>query len=313
LDKFAAHRVPLEIHFADEKGVGSGVRREFVAKLSEKFREREDLWRRNRELGLFPAPTADPDAFRQMGILAAKALTMDCLVGLPFNPAFFAVVAGEDVPLSEVDPVLDRTIRFDPTGCEIEFEYPGYPEAFARPGEIVTEQNQEEFVHAVEEASVKKNVQECAKRFREGFESVMCYRSMDLFSNDEISRLIAGAPAKFERDEFARGIELSDYEAHSPAIVALADVLEGLSDAEFEAFVKFVTGSKQLPAGGFAGLRPRMGVWRLARDGTRADESFPMATVCLNALRLPPYSSAEKLKEKLLVAINRGGDTFFLP
>jgi hypothetical protein len=313
LDQFAAHRVPLEITFAGEKGVGSGVRREFVAKLSGAYRERKDLWRRNQELGLFPAPTADPDAFEQIGVLVAKALTMDCLAELPFNPAFFSIVAGQDVGLSEVDPVLNRTIRLDPSGCELDFEYPGYPDVFARPGEVVTQQNQEEFVRAIEVASTQANVQECAKRFRQGFQRVMCYRSIGLFSNDEITRLIAGGPAKFECDEFIKGIELSGYTVDSPEITALADVLAELSDEAFGGFVKFVTGSKQLPSGGFAGLRPRMGVWRLERDGLAADDIFPMATVCLNVLRLPPYSTLVNLKEKLLVAIDAGGDAFFLP
>lgn len=63
------------------------------------------------------------------------------------------------------------------------------------------------------------------------------------------------------------------------------------------AFLSFTTGCDRSPIGGLADLK-----LLIQRSGPD-DEKLPSAHTCFNALLLPDYSSREKLKTKLLTAI----------
>eukprot|EP01036_Dinobryon_divergens_P029896 gene29896-39065_t len=79
------------------------------------------------------------------------------------------------------------------------------------------------------------------------------------------------------------------------------------SESDRLLLLRFVTGSDCLPFGGFA---------RLSRPFTvqlRPDLSFrrlPSSHTCFNRLDLPVYRSYEELRDKLLLAIREGADSF---
>ena len=79
------------------------------------------------------------------------------------------------------------------------------------------------------------------------------------------------------------------------------------SESDRLLLLRFVTGSDCLPFGGFA---------RLSRPFTvqlRPDLSFrrlPSSHTCFNRLDLPVYRSYEELRDKLLLAIQEGADSF---
>jgi E3 ubiquitin-protein ligase TRIP12 len=82
-----------------------------------------------------------------------------------------------------------------------------------------------------------------------------------------------------------------------------------LTSAERLLFVRFVTGSHILPSGGFAALRPQLTVARAVVEG----EGFlPSVMTCANFLKVPEYSTKEKLRSQLLVAITEGQGCFHL-
>lgn len=62
--------------------------------------------------------------------------------------------------------------------------------------------------------------------------------------------------------------------------------------------LQFATGSDRVPLGGLSKLR-----LVIARNGPDSDR-LPTAHTCFNVLLLPEYSSKEKLKDRLLKAIN---------
>ncbi len=63
-------------------------------------------------------------------------------------------------------------------------------------------------------------------------------------------------------------------------------------------FLFFTTGSDRAPVGGLGNMR--FCILKNGEDG----EQLPTAHTCFNHLILPPYKSRERLKEKLLIAIN---------
>jgi hypothetical protein len=306
LRRFAAHKIPFDFRFHGEDGHGPGVAREFFALLSQSFVTSETLWRPSRTSGLYPSPIADSQAFEDIGVLVAKALSMDCLLELPLAPAFLALVRDGDVAVVGGVKQLARALASDLTG--IDFECPGYPAVFARIGETVTSANCTEFVALVTESVIGARPRACAAAFRRGFEQVLSLELLDVLTEDEIAGLIAGQPNGPEVTDF----ELRGYEANDSVIVALGEVLGEFNEEERRRFIRFVTGASHLPVGGAAALTPTLAIWRMEKDGIRSDDLLPTAAICANALKLPPYTSKDQLRSKLLLAMTDGKDSFFL-
>ncbi|XP_073287502.1 E3 ubiquitin-protein ligase UPL4-like [Primulina huaijiensis] len=77
------------------------------------------------------------------------------------------------------------------------------------------------------------------------------------------------------------------------------------------AFLQFVTGAPRLPTGGLASLNPKLTIVR-KHCGKWIDADLPSVMTCANYLKLPPYSTKEVMKEKLLYAITEGQGSFHL-
>lgn len=118
-----------------------------------------------------------------------------------------------------------------------------------------------------------------------------------------------------------------------PTVLAFWEVLHSLPLEQKRAFLAFTTGCDRAPVGGLAhlplliqragpdtGARCSAPGWwleaaphngqadalpRLPRPPTpRAADRLPTSHTCFNALLLPEYSSAARLREKLLTAIS---------
>jgi len=80
-------------------------------------------------------------------------------------------------------------------------------------------------------------------------------------------------------------------------------------------FIKWLTGSKRLPRGGFSSLANHVSVNRVADmslKGISPDEKLPSVNTCLHFIKYPSYSSYEILKQKFEIAITTGADVFAL-
>ena len=91
-----------------------------------------------------------------------------------------------------------------------------------------------------------------------------------------------------------------------------------------------MTGCPRLPPGGLGGLSPRLTVVRKQPSGvqtsspgkptnpatnpgtTAADADLPSVMTCANYLKLPPYSSEDIMRARILFAIKEGQCSFDL-
>jgi E3 ubiquitin-protein ligase TRIP12 len=295
------------VRFRGERGAGPGVAREFFAALGRQLRTHPGLWRADDGRGLFPAPGADPAAFEALGTLAAKALSMDCRVELPLNPAFVDAARGARVARADVVPALAAVLRGELAGAE--FAFPGVVE---RDGERITAENRDEFVRIVEHAAVGGTPRECAAAFRRGFERVMSFALLAPFSAAEVARLLAGDAAPFTAEDLAECVDVAGYDRDDPQVRNLLEVLGEFASDQKRDFLQFVTGAANLPIGGLSGLRPRLTVARMDVEAHRRGVFLPAALACSNMLRIPPYESKEVMRSKLLLAMAYGKDSFHL-
>lgn len=80
-----------------------------------------------------------------------------------------------------------------------------------------------------------------------------------------------------------------------------------LEPAERPAFIKFLTGSKRLPLGGFKGLSPPLTlVLKRENAGQQPDEPLPSVMACQNYVKAPRYSSYDVFKIKFDHAVSEG-------
>ena len=75
-----------------------------------------------------------------------------------------------------------------------------------------------------------------------------------------------------------------------------------MTDDEHSKLLMFVTSCPRSPLLGFQAMEPKFTISRL--DCEKPNEKLPTASTCFNLLRLPPYTTENDLRNKLLYALN---------
>ena len=227
---------------------------------------------------------------------------------------------------------------------------PGFPAvalgSSVDPSTPVTDANIAAYVDAVVDAVVGAGVAPAVAAFRSGFADAAPLSSLSPFADDaELEALLCGSGSS-DADWTPAALEAAirfdhGYTAASAPARHLVAALASLSAPERAAFLRFVTGCPRLPPGGLAALTPRLTVVRkhsrptgggggggggvtllgatpssfgaLADDAaTAADADLPSVMTCANYVKLPPYSSAEVTRARLMYAVAEGQGAFEL-
>ncbi|KAJ1263270.1 hypothetical protein BS78_09G170700 [Paspalum vaginatum] len=286
--------------------------------------------------------------FHLLGQVVAKAIKDSRILDIPFSKAFYKLILGQELSIYDIqsfDPELaislmefqalacrrkyaesnfkrdcqsisDLTYR----GCRIEdlaidFALPGYPEyalSSESGSDSLNAENLEEYVHHVVEATVKSGIARQMEAFKSGFNEVFPLDKLQVFSEDELERLLCGEQDTWDFAKLVDHIKFDHgYTSSSPPVINLLEIIQEFGSPHRRAFLQFITGSPRLPPGGLASLNPKFTVVR-KNNSIDADHDLPSVMTCANYLKLPPYSSKEKMREKLLYAITEGQGSFHL-
>lgn len=119
-----------------------------------------------------------------------------------------------------------------------------------------------------------------------------------LFRPEEIELLVCGS-RQFDFDELELATQYDGgYTSGSRVIKDFWTVVHSLTMDDKRKLLQFTTGSDRVPLGGLSRLK-----LVIARNGPDSDR-LPTAHTCFNVLLLPEYASEEKLRDRLLKAIN---------
>ena len=130
------------------------------------------------------------------------------------------------------------------------------------------------------------------------------------FNEQEVELLISGTP-DIDVDEWRAATEYNGYTSSDPVIVWWWRALKSFNRDERAKVLSFATGTSRVPLGGFVELQGVQGVQRFSIHKAYGDpDRLPQAHTCFNQIDLPQYSSYEKLRQQLLLAINEGGEGF---
>uniref|UniRef100_A0A803N3D8 HECT-type E3 ubiquitin transferase n=1 Tax=Chenopodium quinoa TaxID=63459 RepID=A0A803N3D8_CHEQI len=285
--------------------------------------------------------------FKLLGQIVGKALQDGRVLDIPFSVAFYKLVLGKELSLCDIqsfDPDLGRILlefkalvnrqkcesacgdntahvdglRFWCTKIEdlcLDYTLPGYPEYVLSSGMddvMVNINNLEEYISFVLDATLQTGISRQVEAFKSGLNQAISDKHLQLFTEEELEHLLCGEHDSwlsvdlFDHIKFDHG-----YTAGSSPIINLLEVISEFTYEQRRAFLQFVTGAPRLPPGGLASLNPKLTIVR-KHSSNFPDADLPSVMTCANYLKLPPYSSKENLKEKLLYAITEGQGSFHL-
>ncbi|KAK7355709.1 hypothetical protein VNO80_14969 [Phaseolus coccineus] len=286
--------------------------------------------------------------FFLLGQVVAKALQDGRILDLHFSKAFYKLILGKELSLYDIlsfDPGLGRVLQefqaliirkgvmesvngwnselqceltFRDTKIEdlcLDFTLPGYPDIVLASGtdnSMVNMGNLEDYVSLIVEATVSSGISKQVEAFKSGFNQVFSIEQLQIFNEEELERILCGEYDSWAINELGDNVKFDHgYTASSPPIVNLLEIVREFDHEQRRAFLQFVTGAPRLPPGGLASLNPKLTIVR-KHCNNQADTDLPSVMTCANYLKLPPYSSKERMKEKLMYAITEGQGSFHL-
>lgn len=146
------------------------------------------------------------------------------------------------------------------------------------------------------------------RAFLRGLGSIINPAWLSMFNQSELQRLVGGDSSEIDVEDLRRNTQysglyaLGDDGIEHPTIQMFWQVMREFQDSERRQVLKYVTSTPRAPLLGFAQLSPHFSI----RDGGTDEERLPSTSTCVNLLKLPRYSSIERLRSKLLYAIQAG-------
>ena len=131
---------------------------------------------------------------------------------------------------------------------------------------------------------------------------------LSMFNQSELQTLVGGDSSEINIPDLRRNTlyggvyAIGDDRQEHPTVQLFWHIMQSFSDTDRRKVLKFVTSTPRAPLLGFGQLNPRFSIRDAGEDQTR----LPSTSTCVNLLKLPRYSKAETLREKLLYSVNSG-------
>lgn len=316
------YKRPLKVHFIGEEAEDAGgVRKEFFLLLL-----REIL---NPDYGMFTqychtnaiwfkeGSLEVAATYCLIGIVCGLAIYNFTIINLPFPLALYKKLLGESVSLddlSDLDPHLTRSLRelLEYEGNDVEDIYclnftvtqDYFGEAKCIPlkddGENipVTSENKQEYVDLLVDYKLNKSIDSQYKAFHDGFYRVCGGIVLKLFQPMELMALVTGNE-NYNWVELEKNTEYKgEYYPDHPVIKMFWEVFHDMKVDQKKQFLLFLTGTDRVPILGMKALK-------MIIQSTADDSYLPVAHTCIAQLDLPKYGTKEKLRYKVLQAIQQ--------
>ncbi|CAE6470636.1 unnamed protein product [Rhizoctonia solani] len=324
----------LSVRFYNEEGVDAGgVTREWFQILARQMF--------NPDYALFQPCAADKltfqpnrasmvnpehlSFFKFVGRVIGKAIYDGRLMDAHFARSLYRQILGKPVDYRDVewvDPDYYKSLIWilenDPTVLEttftVEAEEFGVHKVvpLKENGDkiMVTEENKKEFVQLSAQYRLYTSIKDQIEALLAGFYDIIPKELISIFNEQELELLISGTP-DIDIDEWRAATDYNGYSPSDPAIVWWWRALKSFDREERAKVLSFATGTSRVPLEGFGDLQGVQGTQRFSIHRAYGEsDRLPQAHTCFNQIDLPQYSSYEKLRTQVLLAINEGGEGF---
>ena len=312
---------PIKVKFIGEQGVDEGgVRKEFfLLFIRQIFDPDYGMFNYNKKTRLywFNHYTFEPKIkYELIGIIFGLAIYNNIILDVKFPLTVYKKILGikpklED--MKECDPELYSTLSFlintkDKNLKEtLEQDFTVVDDKFGEKlviplkpdGEkiMVDIDNKDEYVELYINWYFNESIKEVFTSFEKGFYRVFNRDLSKILSPEELELIICGTQT-LDFNELKRVCHYEEYTKDSETIKYFWEILLDFNEEEKKKFLSFVTGCDRAPIDGLGSLPIT-----ISNGGNNLDQ-LPSAHTCFNNLILPDYKNKEKMKGKLLNAIN---------
>ena len=315
---------PLRVRFVsagvEEEGLDEGgVTKEFFQLLvREVFNPDFAMFSRDAASGTYWFNPASLDAaieFQLVGALLGLAIYNGVILDVHFPPALYKHLRGQELGFPDLAVAMPGLAA----GLQELLAFEGdVQEAFALTfavsydffGEIretelveggvdvpVTAENRQEYVELYVQHVLQHSIQSQLSAFYQGFHQVCGGPALALFRWEELELLICGLPEL----DFGALERVTRYEGgfseDSLVVQWVWEILDAYSLEQQKLFLFFTTGCDRSPVGGLSQMH-----FTIQRSGPDTNR-LPTSHTCFNILLVPEYSSKEKLRRSLNIAI----------
>ncbi|KAK7953756.1 HECT-domain-containing protein [Apiospora saccharicola] len=199
----------------------------------------------------------------------------------------------------------------------LDFTLPGYPEIELMAGGAhipVTIYNVDTYLDKVIDMTLGSGVKRQVDAFRTGFAQVFPYSALRAFTPDELVTLFGRVDEDWSLETLMDSIKADHgFNMDSRSVKNLLQTMSELTAPQRRDFLQFTTGSPKLPIGGFKSLTPMFTVvCKPSETPYTSDDYLPSVMTCVNYLKLPDYTSIERMRRQLFTAIREGQGAFHL-
>ncbi|XP_043288767.1 probable E3 ubiquitin-protein ligase HERC4 isoform X2 [Venturia canescens] len=313
---------PLRVKFHGEEAEDAGgVKKEFFLLLLKEILDPKygmfKQYEETRTIWFSEESLEEKVMYLLIGVLCGLAIYNFIIIDLPFPLVLYKKLLNEPVGLSDVkdiSPTIARSLQ-----SLVDYQKPDLEEVFCLNFEIsrevfgehvvhelvpggskipVTQSNKMEFINLYVDHMLNKSVEPHFQAFYEGFHKVCGGRVLELFHSHELMAVVVGNE-NYDWNELEKSTTYKNgYSKDDPTIVLFWQIFHELSLEEKKKFLLFLTGSDRIPIQGMTAIKITI--------QPMTDERFlPVAHTCFNLLDLPRYKTREKLRYKLLQAIQQ--------
>ncbi|KAH6647608.1 hypothetical protein BKA67DRAFT_662382 [Truncatella angustata] len=199
----------------------------------------------------------------------------------------------------------------------LDFTLPGFPDVELVSGGAhtpVTIYNVESYLDKVIDMTLGSGVKRQIDAFRAGFSQVFPYTALSAFTPNELVSLFGRIEEDWTLETLMDSIKADHgFNMDSRSVKNLLQTMSEMTPGQRRDFLQFTTGSPKLPIGGFKSLTPMFTVvCKPSEPPYTADDYLPSVMTCVNYLKLPDYTSIEKMRKQLFTAIREGQGAFHL-
>jgi len=314
---------PLKVKFHGEEAEDAGgVRKEFFMLLLKEILDPKygmfTHYQETRSIWFSEISLEEQGMYFLIGLLCGLAIYNFTIINLPFPLVLYKKLLSEPVQLDDLAGLSPSFFR----GLHSLLEYEGddVEEVFClnfvvsrevfgdvRTDELkphgadipVTQKNKQEYVDAYVDFFLTKSVAKHFEAFSQGFHKVCGGRVLRLFQSHELMDLVVGNENYnwYELQEMAE--YKNGFSADHHTIKLFWEVFHDLCHEQKKRFLLFLTGSDRIPILGMKAVKI------IIQRTSGGDSYLPVAQTCFNLLHLPVYNTKEKLRYKLLQAIQQ--------
>ncbi|KAF9956268.1 hypothetical protein BGZ72_002857 [Mortierella alpina] len=320
----------IAISFIDQYGIpeagidGGGVFKEFLTSLVlQAFDTNYGLFLNTSDQLLYPNPhrfaqeTTQLKHYEFLGRILGKALYEGILIDAAFAGFFLGKCLGQvnyldDLP--SLDPDLYKGLMFlknyegnvEDLSLYFTVDDEEMGQTITRElipngsNTLVTRENRIRYIYLTAHYRLNTQIDRQCRAFFRGLSDLIDPKWLWMFNQQELQVMLGGAQTAISLADLEKNVVYSNFSRTHPTIEHFWSVVQEMEEEDRRLLIKFITSCARPPLLGFAELNPRLCI----RHAGQEEDRLPTSSTCMNLLKLPAFTSRDRLKEKLMYAIH---------